>query len=117
MKNALADANPRPLHCEVMAVTMRDFDNHVTHPRPRLPITRLQVAMIIVPVYAGLAVGAWFLFHFLDMIRGYDDARDDQMATLFAVVFGVMCIWLLVRLFKQPRPADFRKLLQNYRSP
>lgn len=74
---------------------------------PRLVFTRTHVMVIAVSVLTAMVLGFRLLFSHVESVRGFDDARDDQMTLFVAALAAAVCAGIWVRLSRRPKPTDF----------
>ena len=72
--------------------------------RAKIVLTRHRAAIIIVAGYTMMALCAKLFLSYLESTQGYDDARDDQAAVIFAVVLAALCVKALFNIYRPVKP-------------
>lgn len=71
-------------------------------------VSRNITAWVLTAGYGGMAVCVRWLLGYLEAVQGYDDARDEQAAAVFAAVAFVAWAVSMVRIYRRP---DVEQLL------
>lgn len=70
----------------------------------RIVLTRHRAAIVVVIGYTAMALCAKLFLSYLESTQGYDDARDDQAAMIFAAVLAILCVKALINIYRPVKP-------------
>lgn len=73
--------------------------------RPIL-VTRKRAAFVVILSYLAAALTAALFFSHIETVTGHDDARDQQLALLFAALMAAFCLRSLVGIYRRPKALD-----------
>ena len=71
---------------------------------PRIVISRRAIAIFVVVVFMTISLVGGLFFQYLDGVLGHGDQRWIQVTKLFVVVNAALCLGLLHRTYRQPKP-------------
>lgn len=72
--------------------------------RPRLIISRGATAIFVIVVFTTISVAGGLFFWHLDSALGHNDQRGVQVTELMVAVNALLCLGLLYRTYRQPKP-------------